>query len=254
MQQAIRILAILLLAAGSSPSMAAAPGLSVFAASSLTNVLQEIGDSYTAESKIAVKLSFGASSVLAKQVEAGAPVDVFVSADEDWMNYLQTRNLLASGTRADIVSNDLVLVAPADSTQQMMIAPGFGLAAALGESGRLAMGEPASVPAGKYAQAALVKLGVWPSVEKRIVSADNVRTALNFVARGEAPLGIVYATDARVEPGVRVVGIFPAATHEPITYPAAAIARSGANAAAFVRYLSGAKAQEIFRKAGFRVP
>ena len=192
--------------------------------------------------------------MLAKQIEAGAPAEVFMSADQDWMDYLQTRSLIAAETRTNIVANDLVLVAPENSTLSLKIVPGFALALALGESGRLAMGDPTSVPAGMYARAALVRLGVWPSVEKRIVSADNVRSALNFVARGEAPLGIVYTTDARVEPRVRVVGVFPPATHDPITYPTAATAGASADAAAFVRYLSGSRAQAIFRKAGFALP
>lgn len=254
MKQAVRLFVALLVAVPLMRAQAAGQGLTVFAAASLTDVLQEAGDDYATETKIPVRFSFGASSALAKQIEAGAPADVFVSADQDWMNYLQARGLVAAGTRADIAGNDLVLVAPARSGQALKISPGFALAAALGGSGRLAMGEPASVPAGKYAQEALVRLGVWPSVERRIVAADSVRTALNFVARGEVPLGIVYATDARVEPGVRVVDVFPAATHGTIRYPAAAVAKSDANAAAFVRYLSGPRARAIFTRAGFHVP
>jgi len=192
--------------------------------------------------------------VLARQVESGAPADVFVSADQDWMDYLQARDLVAAATRVNVAGNELVLVAPADSTLRLKVAPGFGLAAALGEGGRLATGDPASVPVGRYAQAALTRLGVWASVEKRIAATDNVRTALAFVARGEAPLGIVYATDARVEPRVRVVDVFPAASHDPIAYPAAAIGKPTPDAVAFVRYLVSPTAQAILAKAGFGKP
>ena len=228
--------------------------LTVFAAASLTNVLQEAGDAYTAQTKQPVRFSFAASSALARQIESGAPADVFVSADQDWMDYLQARDLVAAATRVNVAGNELVLVAPADSTLRLKVAPGFGLAAALGEGGRLATGDPASVPVGRYARAALTRLGVWASVEKRIAATDNVRTALAFVARGEAPLGIVYATDARVEPRVRVVDVFPAASHDPIAYPAAAIGKPTPDAVAFVRYLVSPTAQAILAKAGFGKP
>lgn len=244
----------MLLGSFASLAMAAQQGVTVFAAASLTNVLQEVGDAFTAETRIPVTFSFAASSGLARQIESGAPADVFVSADQDWMNYLQNRNLIAVETRVNVVSNDLVLIAPADSTVRLKIAPGFALAATLGETGRLATGDPASVPVGKYAQAALTSLGVWASVEKRIAAADNVRTALTFVARGEAPLGIVYATDAKVEPKVRVVDVFPASTHEPISYPAAATLKGSADGRAFVQYLLGSQAREIFTRAGFGRP
>ena len=247
-------MAALLLALCATASQAAERVLTVFAAASLTNVLQEAGDAYTAETKSPVRFSFAASSALARQIESGAPADVFVSADQDWMNYLQARNLLAPATRANIVANSLVLVAPVDSRLSLRIAPGFALAAALGADGRLATGDPASVPVGKYAQAALAKLGVWPSVERRLVAADNVRTALNFVGRGEAPLGIVYATDAKTEPRVRVVDTFPASTHEPITYPAAATSTAGPGAVAFLRFLQGPVARALFDRAGFGRP
>lgn len=233
-------------------SQAADRTLTVFAAASLTNVLQEIGDAYTAETKRPVRFSFAASSALARQIESGAPADLFMSADQDWMDYLQTRKLIQPGTRSNIVANTLVLVAPADSKVALKIAPGFGLAAALGETGRIATGDPASVPVGKYARAALTRLGVWTSVENRLVPADNVRTALNFVARGEAPLGIVYATDAKGEPRVRVVDVFPAFSHDPISYPAAATVTAGADAIQFLDYLNGPRARAFFDKAGFR--
>jgi molybdate transport system substrate-binding protein len=228
--------------------------LTVFAAASLTNVLQEIGAAYTTESAVPVRFSFAASSALARQIESGSPADAFVSADQDWMDYLQQRDLIDRATRRDVVSNSLVLIAPADSNVVLRIGNGFAIAAALGAGARLSIGDPSAVPAGKYAQAALTNLGVWSAVEKRTVGADNVRTALNFVARGEAPLGIVYATDARSEPKVRVVDTFPAHSHEPITYPAAATRSGGDEAEKFVRFLAGAKARGLFDKAGFGRP
>jgi molybdate transport system substrate-binding protein len=244
----------LVLAFAAHAALAAEHVLTVFAAASLTNVLQAAGDAFTADTRVPVRFSFAGSSALARQVESGAPADVFVSADQEWMDYLQDRKLVSGELRVNIATNTLVLVAPVDSTVKLRIAPGFALAAALGDRGRIATGDPASVPVGKYAQAALTSLGVWPGVEDRLVPADNVRTALNFVARGEVPLGIVYATDARDEPRVRVVDTFPATSHPPITYPAAITASGGADAAAFLRYLRGARAQAIFDKAGFGKP
>lgn len=228
--------------------------LTVFAAASLSDVLQQVGEAYTAQTHQPVRFSFAASSALAKQIESGAPADAFISADQEWMDYLAKRGLIQDATRRDIVTNALVLVAPADSTLKLRIAPGFALAAALGERGRLATGDPASVPVGKYAKAALTRLGVWTRMENRLIPADNVRTALNFVARGETPLGIVYATDARAESRVRVVDTFPADTHERIAYPAAVTARAPPEAAAFVTFLGSAKARAIFNKAGFGPP
>lgn len=236
-----------------SMTSGAAETLTVFGASSLTDVLEQVGKAYTAKTGVPVRFSFAASSQLAKQVESGAPADVFICADQEWMDYLADRGLIQSATRKNVVGNSLVLVAPADSTLSLKIAPGFALAAALGGRGRIATADPASVPVGKYARIALTRLKVWESVERRIIPADNVRTALNFVARAEAPLGIVYATDARAESRVRVVDTFPASTHEPITYPAAATSRSPA-AAAFVDFLVSETARAIFDKAGFRRP
>ncbi len=170
------------------------------------------------------------------------------------MNYLAERKLIQPDTRANVVTNSLVLVAPVDSKLQLKIAPHFALAKALGDKGRIATGDPASVPVGKYAQAALTKLGVWDSVATRIVPAENVRSALNFVALGETPLGIVYATDARGNAKVRVVDTFPASSHDPITYPAAVTTRGGADAGDFVQFLRGGKARAIFLKYGFGIP
>ncbi len=228
--------------------------VTVFAAASLTNVLEDIGKAYTGATQVPVRFSFAASSALARQIESGSPADVFVSADQEWMDYLASRNLIKPATRSNIVSNSLVLVAPADSKVSLRIAPGFGLVAALGRNGRLATGDPASVPVGKYASAALTRLGVWNEVKDRIIPADNVRTALNFVALGEAPLGIVYATDARGNSKVRVVDTFPASTHEPISYPAAATTSAGADAQSFVKFLGSDAARAIFDNAGFGKP
>jgi molybdate transport system substrate-binding protein len=228
------------------------PGeLLVFAASSLTDALNEIGTAYERDQRQTVKFSYAASSALAHQIESGARADVFFSADTDWMDYLQKAKLIDTATRHAIVGNALVLVAPADSGAHLKIAPGFPLAAALGADGHLSTGDPDSVPVGRYAKAALTSLGVWDSVSARIVRADNVRSALQFVARGEAPFGIVYATDALVEKKVRVVDTFPANSHPPIIYPAAATSQSTSGGARFVHYLEGSAAQAIFRRYGF---
>src|ERR1700733_11673957 len=196
----------------------AQPDLMVLAASSLTDALNEIGPAFTTATHRGVKLSYAASSALARQIEGGAPADVFVSADTDWMDYLQTRSLIDSGTRRNVVGNRLVLISPADSTVTIKIAPHFALAKLLGD-GRLATGNPDSVPVGKYAKVALTNLGVWSDVQDKIAAADNVRAALALVSRGEAPLGIVYRTDALVEKKVRIVAEFPASSHDPIIYP-----------------------------------
>ncbi len=226
------------------------PELLVFAASSLTDVLGKISEAYERKSGTKVKLSFAASSVLARQIEAGTNADVFVSADQEWMNYLDERELIAAGTRRDLVGNRLVLIAPSDSKVALAIKPGFDLAGTLG-AGRLATGDPDTVPVGKYARAALTKLGVWKDVESRIARAENVRTALMYVSRGEAPLGIVYATDAAVEPKVRIVDTFPHDTHEPITYPAAATSGAQASAKAYLEFLGGKDAAFIWQEFGF---
>src|SRR3984957_5782349 len=196
------------------------PGITVFAAASLTNVMQELGDGFTKDSSVPVRFSFAASSALARQIENGSRADVFISADLDWMDYLQARNLIQPASRHDVLGNQLVLIPPVDSKVILKIEPHFALAATLGK-GRLATGDPESVPAGRYAHEALANLGVWDAVSSRLVRADSVRSALAFVERGEAPLGIVYATDALVDKNVRVVDVFPAGTHMPIIYPAA---------------------------------
>jgi molybdate transport system substrate-binding protein len=225
----------------------------VFAAASLTNVLDEIGAAYTQQTKRQVKFSYAASSALARQLEAGARADVFFSADLEWMDYVQARNLIDRASRRNVLGNRLALVAPADSKIVLKIAPGFALAAALGK-GRLATGDPESVPVGKYARSALTSLSVWNDVADRLVRADNVRSALAFIARGETPLGIVYETDAKVEKRVRVVDFFPADSHPPIVYPIALTAQARPAARQFVDFLQSAAAQEAFKKYGFQDP
>ena len=224
--------------------------LTVFAAASLTNVLQDLGDAFTKETSIAVKFSFAASSTLARQIENGAPADVFMSADTDWMDYLQTRHLIQDATRHDVVGNRLVLIAPADSTLKLKIEPYFGLASALGQ-GHLATGDPAAVPVGRYAEAALTKLGVWKEVEGRVIRADSVRSALTFVDRGEAPLGVVYATDALIDRNVRVVDVFPADTHAPIVYPVALTRAAQPAAFRFTAFIASPAAAQTFKSYGF---
>ena len=228
-------------------------GLVVFGAASLTDVLQQVGALYTKQSNVPVKFSFAASSALAKQIESGAPVDVFLSADQDWMTYLQERQLIDAATRADLLGNRLVLIAPNDSKVSLQLERGVRLLAALGRGGRLATGDPDSVPVGKYAKAALTNLDLWSAIEPRLVRADNVRVALMYVARGEAPLGIVYATDAAVEPQVRIVDVFPESSHAPIWYPVAATSRPSADALAFVTFLRSDAARAVFTRAGFDV-
>lgn len=222
----------------------------VFAAASLANVLGDLDKAFTGRTGIRVTSSLAASSLLAKQIEAGAPADVYFSADLQWMDYLQQRALLRASSRRDVVGNSLVLIAPSRSTLEVTIGPGVDLPRLLG-GGRLAVADPDSVPAGIYARAALVKLGAWDGVAPRLVRAENVRAALEYVARGDAPLGIVYRTDALVEKRVRVVGVFPADSHPPIVYPAALTRRAGAAATRYFSYITGADAQPTYRKWGF---
>jgi len=228
-----------------------AADLTVFAAASLKEALDEQVARFEADTGSRVAVAYAASNALARQIEAGAPADVFLSADVDWVDYLDKRKLIRPGTRADLLRNRLVLIAPADSRAALRIAPGFDLAGALG-SGRLAMANPDSVPAGKYGRDALLALDVWARVEPRVARAENVRAALVLVARGEAPLGIVYATDARAEPRVRVVDTFPEDTHEPIVYPVAIVATSRSPyARRFVDSLVSPAARVIWARHGF---
>jgi molybdate transport system substrate-binding protein len=244
-------LALCLCAGMTTRVRASEPELLVFAAASLTNALDALGPVYTQETGQRVKFSYAASSALARQLEAGASADVFISADLEWMDYAQVRNLIDRTTRRDLLGNRLVLIAPKESAVALKIEPGFALAKALGARGRLATGDPDYVPVGKYARQALTSLGVWGDVADRLVRADNVRTALAFVARGEAPLGIVYTTDAKIEPGVRVIGTFPEDSHLPITYPIAVVKDAHAGAARFAEFLRGPAARAKFLELGF---
>jgi molybdate transport system substrate-binding protein len=250
MRASLLLLAALLCGApGGAP---AAADVTVFAAASLRDALDAQVAQFEHEGRQRVIVSYAGSNALANQIEAGAPADIFVSADVDWMDYLDTRGLLAPGTRRDLLRNRLVLVAPAASGSALKIGPKFALAASLGPD-RLAMANPDSVPAGKYAKAALEALGVWASVENKLARTENVRAALVLVARGEAPFGVVYATDALAEPRVRVVDTFPESTHPPIVYPIAvtAHARSSAPVNGFFAYLSSAAARATWRRYGF---
>ena len=231
---------------------AQAADITVFAAASLTEVLQDIGSSYETKTHDRVVFSFAASSTLAKQIEGSSGADIFMSADTDWMDYLDSKGLIDHSSRMNLLRNSLVLITPADSNVSINVADHFPLLAAL-RGGRLSMADPDSVPAGKYGRTALIALGVWPSVQDHIVSAENVRAALAYVARKEAPLGIVYKTDAIAEPKVRIASMFPENSHQPIVYPAALTRDAKPEAKNFFGYLSGAKAKAIFEKAGFVV-
>ena len=229
----------------------AAPVLA-FAAASLKNALDAVAAAWHRETGNKAVVSYAASSTLAKQIANGAPADFYISADLKWMDYLQERGLIRPRSRVNLLGNSLVLVAPKGSTLHAAIAPGFPLAGLLA-GGRLAMAEPRSVPAGIYGKAALEKLGVWASIKDHLAPASNVRAALALVARGEAPLGIVYNTDAAVEPGVKIVGVFPPDSHPPIVYPMALTEQARPGAASFETYLRGDAAGALFAKQGFTV-
>ena len=250
-----RVAAALLLLPGllfAAPPARAAD-LVVFAAASLKEALDAAAAAYQKQGGEPAKISYAASSTLAKQIENGAPADLFVSADLDWMDYLQKRNLIRPATRKSLLGNRLVIVEPADARVSLAIATGFDLAGAL-HGGHLAMADPASVPAGKYGRAALEKLGVWDRVKAAVAPAENVRAALLFVSRKEAPLGIVYATDAAADPGVKVAGVFPEDTHPPIVYPIAVTATStNPTASRLLAFLASPAARPIFEKYGFTV-
>ncbi len=227
----------------------------VFAAASLQEAMQALAGDWNARGGRRVELAFAGSATLARQIEAGAPVDVFISADAQWMDHLQAQGRLRAGSRFDLAGNTLVLVAPATEAVPLDPAAPGAIAARLGDRGLLAVADVGSVPAGRYARQALQATGHWDEVEARLSQSDNVRTALNFVARGEAPLGIVYATDARVEPRVAVVARFEPGSHAPIVYPVAGLARSPAGTADdFLAWLRGPEARIILRKHGFSEP
>jgi molybdate transport system substrate-binding protein len=237
------------------PGMAQAQSnVVIFAAASLKNALDEIAATWSTDTgKPAPRISYAASSALAKQIEQGAPADLFISADLDWMDYVQGKNLIKTDSRFNLLGNKIVLIAPRDSRTSTLDLKGDDLAKALA-GGRLSMANIEAVPAGKYGKAALEKLGAWNAVKDGIAQAENVRAALLLVARGEAPLGIVYSTDAAAEPNVKIVATFPADSHPPIVYPAA-LTRESSNADAkfFLDFLRSAKARSSFEKQGFTV-
>ena len=249
--------AICLAVAGSPPAGAQAQtqdkSITLFAAASMKNALDDINAAFLKATGTKVTVSYAASSALAKQLEQGAPADIFASADLEWMDYSAGKKTIKDGTRVNLLGNKLVLIAPKDSKiDNVTIAQGFDLAKLVGD-GRIATGEVNSVPVGKYAKSALEKLGLWPSVEKRFAMADNVRAALALVARGEAVLGIVYETDAKVEPKVRIIGAFPADSHPAIVYPVAATVDAKPEAAAYLAFLRSGIAKTVFEQYGFTV-
>ncbi|OCC22383.1 molybdate ABC transporter substrate-binding protein [Croceicoccus estronivorus] len=249
------LLAVLLLVLGSCSDAGHGrdePPL-VLAAASLQEAMTAAADAWAGKGNPKPVLSFAATSALARQIEAGGGGDIFVSADEKWMREVAEKDLIVPDSRTSFLGNDLVLIAPANSNLAIQIAPGFALGNALG-NGRLAMADPDAVPAGRYGKQALVSLGVWEAVSGRIASAENVRVALALVSRGEAPLGIVYATDAMAEPGVRVIGTFPENSHTPIRYPLALLKTSdNSNAKAFRLFLLSSEGRAIFQSFGFSV-
>lgn len=233
------------------PAPAQEKSITVFVAASMKNALDDINAEFTRRTGTKVVVSYAASSALAKQLEQGAPADVFASADIEWMDYSAGKKTIRDDTRVNLLGNRLVLIAPKDSKiDKVDIAQGFDLAKLIGD-GRIATGEINSVPAGKYAKAALEKLGIWASVEKKFAMADNVRAALALTARGEAVLGIVYETDAKVEGGVKIVGAFPPDSHPAIVYPVAATANAKPEAASYLTFLRGGAAKGVFEKYGF---
>ena len=223
----------------------------VFAAVSTVDAVEALAARFTERTGLAVLPAFAASSALARQIDSGAPADIFISANARWMDYLAARGRIDAASRCDLVRNRLVLIAPSDSALALRIAPGFALAAAL-EDSRLAIGDPDHVPAGLYGRQALEAMGVWPAVESRVVRSANVRAALMLVARGEAAAGVVYATDAAVSDRVRVVDVFPRASHDPIVYPVARVAGSdNPAAAAFFAFLVSAEGRAVLAEFGF---
>lgn len=248
--------AAFILSAGALVQPVAAQGKDVVivAAASLKNALDAASADWTKQTGKATKVSYAASSALARQIEGGIPADIFISADVPWMDYVAERKLIKPASRSDFLGNQIVLIAGKDSKIDLKIDKGFNLRGALGNDGRLAMGSVEAVPAGKYGKAALEYLGVWPSVSDRVAQAENVRMALTLVSRGEAPLGIVYKTDAASDPAVRIVGAFPSDSHPAIIYPMALLTTStNPDAQAFVDFLKTPAAKPYFEKQGFTV-
>lgn len=245
------LLALCLLLA---PLAARAQELTVFAAASLTDAMKDVSAQWAQAGHSPLRMSFGSSSTLARQIEQGAPANLFASADEKWMDYLAEKQLIVADTRKDLLGNDLVLVVSAEKPQHVSIGPGFDLLGMLGPNGRVATGDPAHVPVGIYAEQALRKLGIWDAVSPRLARTEDVRAALLLVERGEAPAGIVYATDAAASKAVIVAGVFPADSHDPVSYPFA-VTKAGdtAEARALMTFLAGPQARTIFDKRGFKV-
>jgi molybdate transport system substrate-binding protein len=228
-----------------------AEDFTVFAAASLKEALDAQAKAFEAARGHKAAISYAGSNVLAKQIEAGAPAALFISADTDWIDYVEQKGLAVPGSRVNLLRNELVLIAPAASTTTLKIAPGFALAAAIGDS-RIAMANPDAVPAGKYGKASLTALGVWDSVAPKVAAAENVRAALALVSRGEAPFGIVYRTDAMADKGVRIVDAFPAGTHPPIVYPLVMLKSAKGDAARdFATWLAAPEARATWERYGF---
>jgi molybdate transport system substrate-binding protein len=245
--------AILVIIVAAQSAAAQQQSILIFAAASMKNALDDVNAAFTKGGGDKVVASYAASSALMKQIEQGAPADVFLSADIDWMDYGAKHGLIKSDTRFDLLGNRLVLIAPKDSAiGNVNIGPGFDLAALAG-SGRIAVGDVRAVPAGLYAKAALEKLGSWAAVEPKLAMAESVRAALVLVSRGEAPLGIVYETDAKIEPAVRIVGVFPEDSHPPIVYPVALTVKAKPEAASYLAFLRTQQAKTIFERYGFIV-
>jgi molybdate transport system substrate-binding protein len=247
------VAAFLTISVAAHQTLAQQKSILVFAAASMKNALDDVNDAFTKESGVKVVASYAASSALMKQIEQGAPADVFLSADIDWMDYGAKHGLIKNDTRFDLLGNHLVLIAPKGSTiGHVDIGQGFNLAALAG-NGRVAVGDVRAVPAGLYAKAALEKLGAWAAVEPKLAMAESVRAALVLVARGEAPLGIVYETDAKIEPAVKIVGVFPDDSHPPIVYPIALTANAKPDAARYLAFVRTQQAKAIFEHYGFNV-
>jgi molybdate transport system substrate-binding protein len=233
------------------PAVAQDKTVTVFAAASMKNALDEVNNAYTQKTGTKVVVSYAASSALMKQIEQGAPADVFISADLDWMDYGSKAKAIKDDTRTNLLGNKIVLIAPKDSKiTNVTIGQGFDLAGLAGD-GRIATGDVQAVPVGKYAKAALEKLGSWDKAAPKFAMTESVRAALSLVARGEATLGIVYETDAKVEPGVKIVGAFPADSHPPIIYPVAATASAKNDPSDYLAFLRSAAAKAILEKYGF---
>lgn len=238
--------------AGAPQLLAAQEHITVFAAASLKNALDDTNAAFTKATGVKVTVSYAASSALAKQIEQGAPADIFISADLQWMDYVGERKLIKPDTRVNLLGNKLVLIAPADSKiANVTIGQGFDIAKLAG-SGRIAVADVSAVPAGRYAKTALEKFGAWAAAEPKLAQAENVRATLAFVARDETPVGIVYETDAKVEPKVKVIGTFPDSSYPPVIYPVAATATTTKQSASqYLLFLRSSAAKAIFEKYGF---